>query len=114
RICCGYCWLAGNCVQQIAGRGRGQRALVHCVVVLSRPQFLLVNSTSAPAAIGTKHNGLTCFHVGPPVTNVRSLYQLVKSTFLMRIIGKSYHRNIRENELEEGTYGRFSRREPNP
>ena len=40
------------------------------MVVLGRPKYLLVHSPSAPAAIGTQHNVLTCFHVGPPVTNV--------------------------------------------
>ena len=69
---------------------RGQRTFIHCVKVLGFAQRLLVFSASAPAAVRTKNDGFTSFHIALQINNVRSSSRDVKSTFLIVRIGKSY------------------------
>ena len=82
--------LAGERVHRMRAGRRGQRTFIHRVEVLSLVQRLLVFSTSAPAAVGTKHDSLTSFHIALQVNNLRLSSRDVKSTFLIIKIGKNY------------------------
>jgi hypothetical protein len=63
--------LTGHRVQMLVG-GRGQRALIHGVIVLSRLQLLLIVALSAPSAIRAKYDILTIFHFRLPISIIRS------------------------------------------
>jgi hypothetical protein len=56
--------LTGDRVQTVIGRG--QWALIHGVIVLSRLQLLLVVALSAPSAIRAKYDILIIFHFRLP------------------------------------------------
>ena len=60
------------------------------MIVLCRLQLLLIVALSAPSAIRAKHDILTILHFRLPLPIIVSKPTEVKSTFLMKTIGKSY------------------------
>ena len=88
--------LTSHRVQMVVA-GRGQRALIQRVVFLCRLQLLLIVALSAPSAIRAEYDILSVFHFRLPIPIIGFKTMEVKSTFLMRTIGKSYGLSMLES-----------------